>query len=100
MAIISTNFLKNFNTIFAQPLVDGRVLRICMQAEDCTINYIIVHIDPSLSDLDKKNVWAKVYDAADFDNMLTFIVGDYNLVDQAEGRLNLRANSWSNSDKA
>ena len=100
MAIIKKSFLARFDDIIVQELLSGRVMRIMMIADDITLNFINLHLDPSTDIATKKDTLTTIFNHTDPSSMTSFLVGDYNVPDEAEGRFHPRQRRWTHYDRA
>ena len=98
--MIKEEFINNFEHVIVQPLVPGRVVRVTLFSPSIVLNIVHLHIEPMLNDSANKELWNKMHATAEEVNVLTFVIGDFSLVEESEGRFNPRTNEVTFGDKS
>ena len=102
MISLKKEFVIKFADIMVRVITPGRVMQIVLQTymDKVALCFIYVHIDPNLSDGEKQNIWRRVHALTDRSIMISFILGDYNMVDHTEGRFYPRTNNTTFGDQS
>ena len=98
--MMKKSFMLNFCNILVREVAPGRVLQVHLQAPNGGLNFVVVHIDPNMSTFKTKELWRSIRALCDHSLYTTFIMGDYNLVDETEGRYYPRTNATTNEDRS
>ena len=85
---------EHFESVFAYPVVEGRVIRVRADGKAGSLDIFNVHLDPNLGIIEAREVLRKITNCMERDmNTVTMIIGDLNTPMEGDPKMYLKDDS-------